>query len=264
MRAIITGANGTVGKALSAYIESIGGTAIAWDRHQVPIDDYAAMEAFVAEHQPDALFHLAVASQLTGYENEHWLVNWQWPSELAWITRQLDVAMVFTSSVMVYREDVPGPRTIKSNDYVEEGYGGDKRRAEERVLYQNPAAKIARLGWQIGDTRDGNQMVAHLYKQRFEHGQISASTKWLPACSLLPDTAAALVTLARDRRRKGVYLIDSNQTGWSYHQIVTALNKKLNAGWNVRANQDFVYDQRMLDTRLGVSLLEASLPLKRK
>jgi len=71
---------------------------IAWDRARVPIDRYAPMEAFVAEARPDVVFHLAIASQPTGRDGESWLVNYEWSSELAWITRMQGVRFVFAST----------------------------------------------------------------------------------------------------------------------------------------------------------------------
>src|SRR5882724_2031503 len=105
MKAIITGANGTVGSALVKFLQSQGHWVVVWDRAAVPIDRYQPMEDFVRREKPDALFHLAIASRSTGVPNESWLVNYEWSSELAWVTRQLGLRFVFTSSVMVFTDD---------------------------------------------------------------------------------------------------------------------------------------------------------------
>src|SRR3569832_1704246 len=95
MRAMVTGATGTVGQALTEALVGAGHEAIAWDRRQTPIDDYWAMESFVRGRAPEVLFHLAIPSRPTGAENEGWRVSWHWPSELAWITRTLGIRFVF-------------------------------------------------------------------------------------------------------------------------------------------------------------------------
>src|SRR5271170_524851 len=99
MKAIITGAHRAVGSVLAEYLRAQGHDVAAWDRRIIPIDRYQPMEDFVRRERPDVLFHLAIASQSTGMANESWLVNYEWTSELAWITRQLDVRFLFTSSV---------------------------------------------------------------------------------------------------------------------------------------------------------------------
>ncbi|HEY0096318.1 MAG TPA: NAD-dependent epimerase/dehydratase family protein, partial [Archangium sp.] len=75
MKAIVTGAHGTVGSRLCEYLRRQGAEVVGWDRDRVPVDDYWAMEGFVRSVAPDALFHLATASRPTGRPNESWLVN---------------------------------------------------------------------------------------------------------------------------------------------------------------------------------------------
>lgn len=256
MKAIITGANGTLGRVLKTTLEARGDTVVSWDRRQTPIDDFAAMEAFVRAQRPDVLFHLAVASQPTGRANEGWLVNYHWTSELAWICRQLNVRFVYTSSVTVFSDFAPGPFTVNSRPDATEGYGYEKRQAEERTLAQNPNAVIARLGWQIGDAPGSNNMVDHLEQQAREHGQIRASRLWFPACSHLIDTADALTQLATFA--PGLYLVDSN-THWTFYEIANALNARHGDRWIIRPDDDFVFDQRMLDPRVPIAPLNVRL-----
>jgi len=255
-KALITGSNGTVGKALRHYLESQNVEVVGWNRQVTPIDDYHVMEGFVRETAPDVLFHLATASQSTGRENESWLVNYEWTGELAWICRQLDVRFVFTSSVMVFTDDAPGPFTPESQADATEGYGYEKYQAEQRSFYQNPDAVVARLGWQIGKADGSNNMLNHLGKQAEENGEIRASTKWYPACSFLEDTVAALYQLAQGN--SGLYLIDSNEK-WTFYEIVSAINAKEETDWSIVPTEDFVYDQRMLDERVQVASLNKRL-----
>ena len=164
---LVTGVNGTVGTALCRLL---GTQAVGWDRQRVPIDQYAPMETFVRETAPDVVFHLAIASRSTGKPNESWLVNYEWPSELAWITHTLGIRFVFTSSVMVFTDRAPGPFTIESVPDAVEGYGHEKRCAEQRVASQNPDAVIARLGWQIGEAPGSNNMIDYFER----NGEIKA------------------------------------------------------------------------------------------
>ncbi|MCA9711541.1 MAG: sugar nucleotide-binding protein, partial [Myxococcales bacterium] len=162
MRALVTGSNGTVGSVLCHRLARAGWELVRWDRSEVPVDDYARMETFVRRERPDVLFHLAAASQPAQGDataEESWEVNYEWTSELAWIARKLDIGLVFTSTVMVFTDARPGPYTIASRPNAEHGYGMEKRRAEERVFHQNPKARVARLGWQIGRDLEGNQMA---------------------------------------------------------------------------------------------------------
>ncbi len=256
MKAMITGASGTVGTVLTHYLKEQGIKTVAWNRQEVDIDDYAEMEAFLQREQPDVLYHLAVASRPSGRENESWWVNYHWTSELAWITRTLNIKFVFTSTVMVFSDEAQGPFTIHSRPDAAEGYGFEKLQAEERIWEQNPQATIARLGWQIGHEAGSNNMVDFLATQQAEHGRVEASTQWYPACSFLEDTAAALHALAH--MPAGLYLINSNLR-WTFYEIATALNEQHGRPWHIVPTEAFVYDQRMLDERVPIASLDKQL-----
>lgn len=256
MRALITGSSGTVGTALRSSLTSQGWDIARWDRKAVSIDDYDAMERHVKDVAPDVLFHLAVASQPTQPRlgpNEAWRVDYEWTSELAWICRELGIRFVFTSTVMVFTEGKPGPYSISSRPDAAHDYGLHKREAEERIFHQNPKARIARLGWQIGDDLRGNQMAAWLD----EHRHVKASTRWIPACSHLADTADALRRIAGGR--PGLYHVDGNE-GWSFYDIARALEARHGADWNIEPTSNRAYDQRLVDPRVAVPPLVERFP----
>lgn len=250
MRAIITGARGTVGKALSHALEVHGHHVIPWDRDVVPIDNYRAMEEWVLSTRADTIYNLAIASKPTGRENEGWLVNYDWPSELAWITMLADIRFIYTSTAMVFTNAAKGPFDPTSPPDETEGYGGEKRRAEERVMAQNPQARVARLGWQIGKAAGSNNMIDFFEGNMARDGVVRTSARWLPACSFLEDTADALIRV-RDMPA-GLYHIDGNRAGNDFHAVATALNKKHGGKWKIERTEDFVYDQRLMDERLPV------------
>ena len=259
MHALVTGASGTVGRALCAYLGAHGHRATPWDRTAAPPDDYAAMQRLVRQHRPDVLVHLAIASQPTGRADEAALVNVHWPGELAWLCREEGLRFVFTSTVMVFSDDATGPFSVASRPDAATGYGAQKRDAEERVFAQNPEARIVRLGWQIADAPSdgGNHMAAWMAREATAHGQVEASTRWLPATSHVADTAAALVQVAG--QRPGLYHADANE-GWTFYDLACALAAHHGQGWAVRPTAGFVFDQRLLDPRLRLPPLGARLP----
>jgi dTDP-4-dehydrorhamnose reductase len=257
MKILITGARGTVGAALQQRLEQQGHTIVTWDRRSVPIDNYHAMEAFVRGHAPDVLYHLAIASQPTGRRDESWLVNYEWSSELAWITRILGIRLVFTSTAMVFSNHARGPFTRASIPDAAEGYGFDKRMAEARVRDQNPDAVIARLAWQIGRAPSSNNMIDFLDRRSRELGHVPASTRWYPAAAFLDDTAEALIMLAH--MPADLYMLDANRS-FTFYQIASALSRRHNNAWTILPTDDFVYDQRMVDDRIPLPPLEERLP----
>ncbi|MEZ4362916.1 MAG: sugar nucleotide-binding protein [Kofleriaceae bacterium] len=260
MRTLITGARGTLGRVLAAHLAARGDDVARWDRAAVALDDYWAMERYVRASRAEVLFHLAIAATPTGRASESWLVHYEWTSELAWICRELGVTFVFCSTAMVFSNAAVGPFTTASRPDATEGYGHEKRRAEERVRAQNPRAVIARLGWQLAPPRaeaGDNTMQRNFDRQLAEHGRVRASTRWLPACSFLDDTAAALASLAS--AAPDLYQLDANER-WSFYDIACALSEVEGARWPVEATSDFVYDQRLVDPRVALPTLSERLP----
>ena len=242
-----------MGAALNAQLLAEHHTVVGWDRTAVPLDDLVATDQFLQATRPDVLFHLAIASQSTGKANEGWLVNVEWPSQLARLCQRHNIRFIFTSSVMVYTNDAVGPFTPETQPDAHDGYGFDKLIAEQQVRAANPDAIIARLGWQIGDALGSNNMIDFLAKQDV----VRASEKWLPACSFLADTAVALQALAT--ANPGLYLLDSNDR-WNFYEIATALNALHGNQWRVEKTADFIYDQRMRDPRANMPPLDKRLP----
>jgi dTDP-4-dehydrorhamnose reductase len=257
VKVLVTGLRGTVGRALEVQLRGDGHEVIGWDRAAVPIDRYDAMDRFVAETAPDAVVNLAIASRPTGRDRESWLVNHDWPSELAWICRQRRLRFVHASTAMVFSPAATGPFTLASTPDATEGYGHEKRMAEARVLHQHPQAVVVRLGWQIGDAPGSNNMIDYLERQARAHGHVAASTRWLPACSFLPDTAAALArALAAP---PGLYQLDGNERHTMF-EIASALSELHGRRWRIAPATEPVQDQRLIDPRLEVAPLARRLP----
>ncbi len=257
MKIAVTGASGTIGSALVPFLVGQGHQVVAWDRTKVPITEYWAMEEFLRSEGVNALFHLAVPSKPTGAPNESWTVNYQWTSELAWICKELGIIFVYVSTVMVFSSQKQGPFTIDTRPDAGDGYGMEKRLAEERVFHQNPASRVLRLGWQIGGPSGSNNMIDFLEAQSANTGLVACSTQWLPACSFLDDSIPILASMIE--RDSGLYQFDTNQK-WNFYQIVFALNKELGRKWKVTATDTFVFDQRMVDNRLPSVSLKSRLP----
>ncbi len=258
MRALVSGASGTVGNVLCMALRRAGHDVFAYARGGAGPDDADHIAQQLERARPSVVYHLAIASRPSGIENEGWRVNVEWPAALALQCAAAGVCLVFTSTVMVFSDQARGPFTIDSPPDATVGYGYEKRVAEERVRAASGDVRIARLGWQIGEQPGGNQMLTHLDAQAREHGGVMrASRRWLPACSFLPDTAAAL--LALPELPTGLYHVNSN-TRWSYFDIVMALNRRRGSPWRVEPDDAFIYDQRMLETRIALPPLEAALP----
>lgn len=251
MRVLMTGSNGTVGRALGAALSDDGHEVVGWDRGEAAAWDGEAGQRLVERVRPDVVVHLAVASSPTGREGEGREVSVGWTVRLATLCREVGARFVFTSTAMVFTDGAAGPFTVDSEPDAVEGYGGEKAEAERLVAAANGEALVVRLGWQIGESAGSNNIVDYLETRQREEGVVRASREWKPSAAFLGDTAAALAGLVESDAR-GVRMIEGNRAGHSFYEIARALSERRHGGkYVIEATDDFVFDQRMLDDRVG-------------
>lgn len=240
---LLTGCNGTIGLELRPYLKRNDFKVYCWQKDKIDSSNYQQMEGFIKNIQPGAMIHLAAITSFNEDNRKHaWQVNYEWPSELAWICRAHQIKFVFISTNMVFGPHQQGPFYPDSNAGAQQAYGYEKKRAEERVLYQNPESVIIRLGWQIANYGN-NSMLTFLDKQDTIH----ANTNWLPSCSFTSDT----VKIIKESLiyEAGTYMFNSNHR-WNFYQIVTALKAKYHKSWSVIPVNDESKDERMIDKRI--------------
>jgi dTDP-4-dehydrorhamnose reductase len=245
LKIIVTGINGTVAPVLGRELATRSHSVIAWDRSAVPPDDGAACEQFIDALQPEALCHLATGSAA-------------WAEMLARECAAAGIRFLFTGSVSVFSIAQHGPFTVDVEPQPTDDYGRYKLECEQRILAVNAQAVVARIGWQIADRAGSNNMVDYLTRTNAAAGAIDASENWQPACSFLPDSAAALTELLFDRNACGIYHVDGNP-GLSFFEIATRLNERHGRAWKVRRVAEPNWNQRMIDARVRVTPISERL-----
>jgi dTDP-4-dehydrorhamnose reductase len=246
-RVLVTGLNGTLAPVLAGALRARGTNVAGWDRKRVPPEDIAACIAELERLRPEKVFHLSLGSET-------------WAAALAgWCARH-GVPFLFTSTAMVFDNEPDGPHRVDDPRNAQDDYGRYKIRCEDAIAAASDQAIVARIGWQIGATRGGNNMLEALWRMAGNDGAIRASTAWRPACSFMADTAEGLIRLIEEGR-PGVHHLDSNvRDALSFHEIVLRLRAAHNTDWRVDAVDDYVHDQRLLDDRQRLSDLSGTLP----
>lgn len=250
MQTLITGLNGTLGPVLAEALDVSGHKVAGWDRQAASPDDEPACRSYLDELAPEAVFHLAMGSET-------------WAGLLAGWCHERGVPFLFTSTAMVFDKEPDGPHKIGAARNARDDYGRYKIRCEDAVIAASSSAVIARLGWQIGAARGGNNMLEALYRMAEHKSVVTASTAWRPACSFMSDTAAVLIGLL-EAGAPGVFHVDSNvDDALDFHTIVSRLDALHGAGWPIEATDDYRHDQRLIDGRITIPGISARLPALR-
>ena len=257
MKALVTGAGGALGRELVHHLKKVDAEVITWNPQRLPPNQWQAATTFLDEIMPDVVYHLASPPVEVDYgaETEFLYVNWS--ARLAEWCRLRSVVFVVTSTVLVFSRRARGPFGLNIEADAEEGLGFLKRQAEQAVLRVNPDATVVRLGWQIANEPDYDNLEDFFGKTMTQDRVVRASRRWLPSCSFIDETARAVLALGLGD--PGLHHFNANQR-WSSFDIAQALNLRHGERWQVIANDDVTGDQRMLDPRLRPSPLEESLP----
>lgn len=235
-RVLITGLNGTLAPVLAESFVNLGIDVVGWDRSRFAPEDPNSLHRLVEAHQPQALCHLATGSP-------------DWARTLAAGCQQLAMPLLFTSTAMVFDAQVDGPYSTSSQANPQDDYGRMKLASEQSIRQAYPQALIARIGWQIGDKRGGNNMLEALHRQMEENGKVVASKAWVPATSFMQDTADTLASLLI-QRQQGLFHLDSNAVDqMTFADLVKRLNAAFNCHWLIETNTSYQHDQRLIDAR---------------
>lgn len=246
MRLIVTGMNGTVAPALARALEQHGHQIISWDRSVNPPTDADTVRRFIEHSRPDWIAHVATGAP-------------EWAQWIAQICAASNIGLLWTGSVSVFGDRHQPPLTVDLEPDATDDYGRYKIDCEKRVMSANPHAVVARLGWQIGDAPGSNTMVEYFTRLARENGgRVEASSRWIPSCAMLRDTAKTLAGMLSPGFA-GIRHLEGNTAGWSVFQIATALNRRLNAGWNVIEVDQPARDNRMRDGRILIGQVEDAL-----
>jgi dTDP-4-dehydrorhamnose reductase len=229
MKILITGLNGTFAPRLAEAARAAGHEVIGWDRAAVDIENEALSAAWLSAQSVDAIAHLGMA-----------------PARFAgWLASRCP-NFLFTSTVMVFDPEPDGPHDVADAGNSSNDYGRYKAECEDAVLLANDRPVIARIGWQIDETRPGNNMLLTLDDWQKRDGRVAASSAWTPACSFMADTAQALLGLI-ERPLPGVHHLDSNaEEAWRFDKVARALARKFQRDWRVEPNEDYRHDQRLV------------------
>ncbi|MCX5695214.1 MAG: SDR family oxidoreductase [Candidatus Omnitrophica bacterium] len=219
MKILVTGAAGMLGYALCPILLEQGHQVLATDIQiltrdiqRLDVRDLKQVVDFCGFNAPDAVMHLAAETNLELCENDvryAYLTNTIGTRNLAWVCRDLDIPMVYISSIGVFdgtksdpydENDVPNPINV---------YGRTKWAGE--IIVESVLKKyfIVRAGWMIGGGEREKKFVALIIQQiRNGSRQIQVVTDKIGTPTYNVDFARGLTWLVSSKHY-GTYNLSS-------------------------------------------------------
>ena len=219
MKILVTGAAGMLGFALCPCLLESGHQVLATDIRNLTRDiqildvrDLNKVRDFCRYNKPDSVMHLAAETNLELCEKDvshAYVTNTVGTRNLAWICRDMDIPMIYISSIGVFdgtkldpydENDVPNPINV---------YGRTKWAGE--IIVESVLKKhfIVRAGWMIGGGEREKKFVA-LIIQQIRNGarQIQVVTDKIGTPTYNVDFARGLVWLVSSKHY-GTYNLSS-------------------------------------------------------
>lgn len=153
MKILITGANGMVAKAATAYCQSIGDKVAALTRQELDISDRIMVREVFEREKFDAVINCAAYTDVDGAETQQeicYRANAVGVENLASASRKIDAAFVTISTDYVFdgakqdfytQRDTPNPQGV---------YAQSKLEGEIRARNAYARSIIVRSGWIYG------------------------------------------------------------------------------------------------------------------
>jgi dTDP-4-dehydrorhamnose reductase len=218
-RILILGARGTLGGQLRKLYPG----AVAWDREDVDVTDFAFLRAKVSSlgFLPGAVINCVAFNDVDGAEErpeQAYALNAGFPGELARYTRDLGVPLVTYSSNYVFdgsrreyaESDAPAPLSV---------YGCSKYRGEQLVAENGGAWYVVRTAVIFGPKGESDlskkSFVELMLDLSAKRDTIQVVSNEVNSVTYAPDLAAGTRRLLEARPPSGIYhLANSGGASW--------------------------------------------------
>jgi dTDP-4-dehydrorhamnose reductase len=205
VRALVIGASGQVGAALSVSLTARGhhvvgthaGTSGAATR-RLDLTDTAATEQLIAETSPDWVFCAAGLTHVDRCESEPeeaYRINRDAPAAAARVAARRGARFVYYSTEYVF-DGVAGPYAEVDRPNPLSVYGRSKLEGERAVLEASPAALIIRTTVVYGPEPQGKNFVYQLLRRLRAGERMIVASDQRSSPTYNEDLAAASVELA--------------------------------------------------------------------
>lgn len=204
MKTVVTGAAGQVGREVTAAIPG----AVGLTHADLDVASLPAIEAMVAEQQPDAIIHLAAYTNVDGCETDPELamrVNGLAPAHL--VRAAPDAHIVYISTDYVFDGTKPLPYVESDEPNPASVYGRSKR-AGERALDLDKHT-IVRVSLVCGAY--GNNLVKTILRLLDGDGTLRFVTDQQTRPTIVADLVPALQRVV-DERRTGIWHVTNQGT----------------------------------------------------
>lgn len=236
MKVLLTGANGQLGHCFQDVFPS-DWSIITANRQQLDITDFNAVEAYIANHRPDAIVNAAAYTAVDRAEDEYELaykVNVIGAENLAILAKKYHAKLIHISTDYVFDGNKNFPYLETDLTRPINVYGKTKRKGELAILQHESNAIVIRTSWVFSEY--GNNFVKTMLKLAATRTELSIINDQLGCPTYAGDIANIIIAMLRNNSQGGIYHFCGDQCV-TWFQFATKIFSVANA-LNLMANKD--------------------------
>lgn len=236
MKVLLTGANGQLGHCFQDVFPS-DWSIITANRQQLDITDFNAVEAYIANHRPDAIVNAAAYTAVDRAEDEYELaykVNVIGAENLAILAKNYHAKLIHISTDYVFDGNKNFPYLETDLTRPINVYGKTKRKGELAILQHESNAIVIRTSWVFSEY--GNNFVKTMLKLAATRTELSIINDQLGCPTYAGDIANIIIAMLRNNSQGGIYHFCGDQCV-TWFQFATKIFSVANA-LNLMANKD--------------------------
>jgi dTDP-4-dehydrorhamnose reductase len=214
---LITGASGTLGRAMARICEARGLSYHLLSRREMDIADAASVESALTEYEPWAIVNTAGYVRVDDAEREPdrcWRENLAGAKVLAEACARHELRLVTFSSDLVFDGEKRAPYVETDAPAPLNLYGRSKLEAEREVLRLNPEALVIRTSAFFGPWDEYNFLTIAL-RALAAGERFPAAHDAIVSPTYVPDLAHACLDLLIDEESGVWHLINEGAVDWA-------------------------------------------------
>ncbi len=263
MKALVTGANGMLGKDLCPIFENAGMSVIRTGKETLDVTDFKATESFITNTKPEIILHLAAYTNVDGAEKEPEkadLINHTGTENLARAAKKAGSTLIYISSDYVFDGKKTSPYLPNDPANPLSQYGKSKFLGEEAVKQYTEKYYTVRTSWLYG-----------IYGKNFIETMLSLAAKGVELKVVNDQTGSpthtvdlALGILNLLNKPYGTYHISGEgETTWYDFAKEIFETEGIKANLAPTSTKDYIKAQnKTIAKRPKYSTLQNSIPMK--
>jgi len=221
MKVLITGANGQVGRELTAIAHQLEIDHVSYNRAQLDITDAIAIQAMIDEQKPDVVINAAAYTAVDAAENDSdaaFSVNRDGVENLALSCRSSDIPLLHISTDFVFDGKKSGAYKEDDKTNPLSVYGVSKLAGEEVLRATCDKHIILRTSWVY--SVHGDNFVKTMLRLMRERDQLQVVDDQWGCPTSAQSIAVTLLAIASTVVEKGVeawgvyHFCSSGRTSW--------------------------------------------------